>query len=41
MKDEVAVACETSESIFTALDLPCPEPQLREIVDNEPVSLKT
>lgn len=37
MKDEVAVAGETEESVFTALDLPYPEPQLREVIDNKPV----
>jgi DNA polymerase (family 10) len=41
MKDEVAVAGETEESVFTALDLPCPEPQIREIADGNPVWLKT
>ncbi|MGD0449998.1 MAG: hypothetical protein ABSA79_02940 [Candidatus Bathyarchaeia archaeon] len=41
MKDEVAVAGETEESVFTALDLPCPEPQLREIIDGKPVWLRT
>ena len=40
VKDEVAVAGETEESVFTALDLPCPEPQLREIIDGKPVWLK-
>jgi DNA polymerase (family 10) len=41
MKDDVTVAGETEESVFTALDLPCPEPQLREIIDAKPVWLKT
>ena len=41
MKDEVPVAGETEESVFNALDLPCPEPQLRELVDGKPVWLKT
>jgi hypothetical protein len=29
IKDKVAVAGETEESVFTALGLQCPEPQLR------------
>lgn len=41
MKDEVAVAGETEESVFTALTLQCPEPYLREIADGKPVWLKT
>ena len=40
MKDEVAVAGETEESVFTTLGLQCPEPQLREIGDGKPVWLK-
>ncbi len=37
MKDEVAVAGETEESVFTALGLQCPEAQLREVNDGKPV----
>jgi DNA polymerase/3'-5' exonuclease PolX len=39
MKEEVAVAGETEESIFSALGLHCPEPQHREVVDGKPVWL--
>jgi DNA polymerase (family 10) len=41
IKDKVAVAGETEESVFTALGLQCPEPQLREVIDGKPVWLKT
>jgi hypothetical protein len=41
MKDKVAVAGESEESVFTALVLQCPEPQLREVIDGKPVWLKT
>ena len=41
MKDKVAVAGETEESVFTALGLQCPEPQLREVIDGKPAWLKT
>lgn len=37
IKDGVAVAGETEESVFSALDLPCPEPQKREITDGKPI----
>jgi DNA polymerase (family 10) len=40
MKDEVAVAGETEESVFSALGLQCPEPKLREISDGKPFWLK-
>jgi len=36
----VAVASNTEESVFTALDLQCPEPQL-EIIEGKPAWLKT
>ncbi len=41
LKDKVVVAGETEESVFAALGLPYPEPQLREIIDGKPVWLKT
>jgi len=41
MKDKVTVAGESEESVFTALGLPCPEPQLREIIESKPAWLKT
>ena len=37
MKDEAVVAGETEESVFSALGLQCPEPELREVVDGKPV----
>jgi DNA polymerase/3'-5' exonuclease PolX len=37
MKDDVALAGETEESVFSALDLPCSEPQQREIIEGKPV----
>jgi DNA polymerase (family 10) len=40
IKDEVAVAGETEESVFRALGLPCPEPQQREVVDGKPIWMK-
>ena len=40
IKDDVAVAGETEESVFSALDLPCPLPSMREIVDQKPIWLK-
>jgi DNA polymerase (family X) len=40
IKDKVAVAGKTEESIFTALGLQCPEPQLREVIDGKPTWLK-
>ncbi len=39
MKDGVAVAGETEESVFSALRLPCPEPAMREIMEQKPVWL--
>ncbi len=36
MKDGVSFAGETEESVFSALDLPCPVPQLREVEDRKP-----
>jgi DNA polymerase (family 10) len=41
IKDKVAVAGNTEESVFTNLDLQCPEPQVREVIDGKPVWLKT
>jgi DNA polymerase (family 10) len=40
IKDEVAVAGETEESVFSALDLPCSEPQLREVISGNPIWLR-
>lgn len=37
IKDEIAVAGETEESVFSALDLQCPKSQLREVIDGRPV----
>jgi DNA polymerase/3'-5' exonuclease PolX len=37
LKDKAVVAGATEESVFSALDLPCPEPQLREVIDEKPV----
>ena len=39
MKDDVAMAGETEESVFSALGLPCPKPERREIVEQKPVWL--
>jgi DNA polymerase (family X) len=41
IKDDVAVAGESEESVFTALGLQCPDPRLREILEEKPVWLKT
>jgi len=41
IKDKVAVAGESEESVFAALGLQCPEPQFREILEEKPVWLKT
>jgi len=41
VKDEIAIAGGTEESVFTALGMHCPEPQLREIADGKPIWLKT
>lgn len=41
LRDEVVVAGETEESVFTALGLQNPEPQLREVIDGKPAWLKT
>ena len=41
IKDKAAVAGETEESVFTALGLQCPEPQLREVINGKPIWLKT
>lgn len=37
MKDDVKVAGETEESVFSALGLPCPLPEQRELVDGKPL----
>jgi DNA polymerase/3'-5' exonuclease PolX len=37
VKDGVVVAGETEEGVFTALELPCPVPSEREVVDGKPV----
>jgi DNA polymerase (family X) len=39
MKNDVAVAGETEERVFSALDLPCPKPTEREIVEQKPIWL--
>ena len=41
IQEGVAVAGETEESVFSTLDLPCPEPQQREITDGKPVWKQT
>jgi len=41
IKEGVAMAGETEESVFSVLDLPCPEPQQREIMDGKPVWKQT
>ena len=38
-KEEVAVAGESEESVFSALGLQCPKPQLREVIDGKPAWL--
>jgi DNA polymerase/3'-5' exonuclease PolX len=37
LKDGQVIAGKTEKSIFSALDLPCPEPEEREIVNGKPV----
>ena len=39
IKDDAAVAGETEQGVFAALDLPCPLPSEREIVEGKPVWL--
>jgi DNA polymerase (family X) len=39
IKDEVTVAGETEESVFSALGFPCPKPTVREIVEQKPLWL--
>ncbi len=39
IKEEQVVAGKTEESIFTALCLPCPKPEEREVVNGKPVWL--
>jgi DNA polymerase/3'-5' exonuclease PolX len=41
VKDGQVLAGKTEESIFSALGLPCPKPEEREIVNGKPVWLKT
>jgi DNA polymerase/3'-5' exonuclease PolX len=41
IRDKVAVAGESEESVFATLGLQCPEPKLREIIDGRPVWLRT
>lgn len=41
MKEDVAMAGETEESVFSALNLPCPLPEQREIVDGKPLWKQT
>jgi DNA polymerase (family 10) len=41
IKDEVAVAGNSEESVFTILDLQCPEPQFREVIGGKPLWVKT
>ncbi len=41
IKDEVAVAGASEESVFAALGLKCPEPQFREVIEGKPAWLKT
>jgi DNA polymerase/3'-5' exonuclease PolX len=41
IKDGVAVAGETEESVFSALDLICPEPPEREVSNGKPIWLKS
>ncbi len=41
MKEEATLAGETEESVFSALDLPCPEPQKREVLDGKPIWLQS
>ena len=36
LKDKVVVAGKTEESVFSALNLPYPEPQFREVIDGKP-----
>jgi DNA polymerase (family X) len=40
LKDNVAVAGNTEESVFINLDMQCPEPQFREVIDGNPLWLK-
>ena len=41
IKDGIAVAGEREESVFSALDLPCPEPQERELLNGKPIWLRS
>lgn len=40
LKDGVVVAGETEESVFSALGLPCTEPEQREVLKGKPIWLK-
>jgi DNA polymerase (family 10) len=40
IKDKVAVAGDTEESVFSALGLPTPKPEEREVIDGKPAWLK-
>jgi DNA polymerase (family 10) len=40
LKGDDVVAGESEEDVFTALDLPCPAPKEREVVEGKPVWLK-
>jgi DNA polymerase/3'-5' exonuclease PolX len=37
IKDDVAIAGDTEQGVFEALNLPCPLPSKREIVEGKPV----
>jgi DNA polymerase/3'-5' exonuclease PolX len=39
IKDNIVMAGETEESVFSALDLPCPSPSTREVLDQKPIWL--
>jgi len=40
LKDGVVVAGETEEGVFAALELPCPMPKDREVIDRKPIWLQ-
>lgn len=40
IKDKVAVAGDTEESIFMTLGLSCPNPEKREVIDGKPIWMK-
>ncbi len=39
IKDNMVMAGETEESVFSALNLPCPSPSMREVLDQKPIWL--